>query len=71
MVSLTNLVLGERIFPEFLQQEVQVPLLTRAMLAWWQDPAAWTKVTSELAKLPGLLAGGEKDVGGMMAKEMV
>jgi lipid-A-disaccharide synthase len=70
-VSLTNLVLGERIFPEFLQQEVQVPLLTRAMLAWWQDPAAWTKVTSELAKLPSLLAGGEKDVGGMMAKEMV
>lgn len=70
-VSLTNLVLGERVFPEFLQQEVQVPLLTRAMLNWWQAPAAWTKVTSDLAKLPGLLAGGEKDVGGLMAKEMV
>jgi len=69
-VSLTNLVLEDDIFPELLQQQAQVPLLLQSVLSWWQDPTHWNSTTDALAKLPGLLAGGERDVGAMMAKEM-
>jgi lipid-A-disaccharide synthase len=69
-VSLTNLVLGERVFPEFLQAQVQPPLLAQAVLNWLQDPSRWEDTRIKLATLPSMMAAGERDVGGMLAREI-
>lgn len=69
-MSLTNLVLGRIVFPEYTQQEVQVPLLTRAMLRWLRDPALWNDTSRALATVPGLMSAGEQDVGAYLAREM-
>jgi lipid-A-disaccharide synthase len=69
-VSLTNLILKEMIFPEFLQQQAQAPLITNAIRSLWSNPSKWNDVTTKLSQLPKLMSDGEKNVGIMMAKEM-
>lgn len=70
-ISLTNLVLGEIVFPEFTQAEVQVPLLREAMLRWIRDPALWNATENKLATLPGKMRAGVQDVGELLAREMI
>jgi lipid-A-disaccharide synthase len=69
-VSLTNLVLDKMVFPEFLQSQVQVPLLKESVVSWLSDPQKWNATVSDLAKLPELLSGSRVDVADLMAKEM-
>lgn len=69
-ISLTNLVLGKVVFPEYTQQEVQAPILKEAMLRWLRDPALWNSAVRDLATLPGKMKAGEQDVGGLLAREM-
>lgn len=70
-VSLTNLVLNERVFPEFLQSQVQAPLLAQAVLNWVQNPAHWEDTRTKLALLPSMMSAGESDVGGLLAREIL
>ena len=69
-VSLTNLILGDMVFPEFLQQQAQPALMARALTKWWRSSSDWEKIEKQLARLPQLLSQGETQVGQMMAKEM-
>ncbi len=69
-VSLTNLVLGEMVFPELLQTQVQVPLLMQSLVTWLDDEEVYNRTVQELAKLPSLLSGSEEIVAELMAKEM-
>lgn len=70
-ISLTNLVLGTLVFPEYTQQEAQAPILREAMLRWLRDPVLWNATEAELARLPGLMHAGVSDVGALLAREMV
>ena len=54
-VSLPNIILDRAVFPELLQSEATAANVSRAAMAWLQDPAAMSAVRSELAALPGLL----------------
>ena len=54
-ISLSNLILDERIFPELLQQEADGPNLASHVAAWLQDPQALERVVAKLAPLHGLL----------------
>jgi len=69
-ISLTNLVLGELVFPEYTQAEVQAPILKAAMLRWLRDPILWNETEQKLARLPGMMRAGESDVGALLAREM-
>lgn len=69
-VSLTNLVLDKMVFPEYLQSQVQVPLLKESVLSWLGDPQNWNATVRDLAKLPELLSGSRVNVAELMAKEM-
>lgn len=70
-VSLTNIVLENEVFPEFLQQAVQPTLLARSVLSWWRNAPEWNELQQNLAQLQMSLCHGEKAVGEMMAREMV
>lgn len=70
-ISLTNLVLGEIVFPEYTQAEVQVPLLRDSMLRWLKDPTYWNSTESKLATLPAKMRAGIQDVGELLAREMI
>lgn len=69
-VSLTNLILDELVFPEYLQQQAHPSLMSRSIIKWWRNPVEWEKIKQELATLPELLSQGEQRVGEMMAKEI-
>ena len=68
-VSLTNLILEEIVFPEYLQQQVQPELMAASIIKWWRNPSDWEKIKRKLAQLPLMLSQGEKNVGVLMAKE--
>jgi len=69
-VSLTNLILDQMIFPEYLQQQVHPSLMAQSVIKWWRNPAEWEKIKQELTKLPKMLSHGERNIGLLMAKEM-
>ena len=69
-ISLTNLVLGEWVFPEYTQAEVQAANLKQAVLRWLRDPELWNATEQKLARLPDLMRAGESDVGALLAREM-
>lgn len=66
-VSLTNLVLEQRVFPEFLQESATAFNMTRALLKWIEDQKHYDTTKAMLAKLPNLLAG-EGDPAPVMAQ---
>ncbi len=57
-ISLPNLILGESVFPEFLQHAANPPALAAAMSQWIEDTPARARVLERLGALPGLLGGG-------------
>lgn len=66
-VSLTNLVLNEMVFPEFLQERVSPFNLTRALLTWINDSSAYGQTKLKLKNvLPSL--SGEVDAATVMAQ---
>lgn len=66
-VSLTNLVLNEMVFPEFLQERVSPFNLTRALLTWINDSNAYDQTKLKLKNvLPSL--SGEVEAAAVMAQ---
>ncbi|MBY0518048.1 MAG: lipid-A-disaccharide synthase [Bacteriovoracaceae bacterium] len=69
-VSLTNLILDEMVFPEFLQQQVRSPLLAHCVLSWLNHPDDWNAMVKKLSRLPSMLSGSSEEVFDLMAQEM-
>lgn len=69
-ISLTNLVSGTLVFPEYTQQEVQPPILRAAVLRWLRDPHYWNATAVQLARVPQLMRAGVTDVGALLAREI-
>jgi lipid-A-disaccharide synthase len=57
-ISLPNLILGEQVFPEFLQREAEPEALAAAVARWIPDTDERRIVLAKLAALPGLLGSG-------------
>jgi lipid-A-disaccharide synthase len=57
-MSLPNLILGEAVFPEFLQHGANPPALAAAVAQWIPDTPARTRLVERLAALPALLGSG-------------
>lgn len=66
-VSLTNLVLGEYVFPEFLQERATPFNMTQALLKWLESEDSYNAAKNKLAMLPTLLSG-EGNAAQAMAK---
>ena len=59
-ISLTNLILGTRVFPEFIQERASAFNMTSALLELMTNKHEYDRVKSELSKLPKLLAGEDQ-----------
>jgi lipid-A-disaccharide synthase len=57
-ISLPNLILGQCVFPEFLQHDANASALAAALSQWIEDTPARARVLEQLGTLPGLLGGG-------------
>jgi lipid-A-disaccharide synthase len=57
-ISLPNLILGQCVFPEFLQHAANPSALAAALSQWIEDTPARTRILEQLATLPGLLGNG-------------
>ncbi len=69
-VSLTNLIAEQEVFPEFLQQQAQAPLMARALGRFWREPREWLRTQQILAGLLSRVTSGERAVYERMAQEM-
>lgn len=58
-ISLTNLILGSNVLPEFVQHQATAENLVRKSWSWLQGQGGLEQVRAQLARLPGLL--GEAD----------
>jgi lipid-A-disaccharide synthase len=56
-ISLTNIIHGERVFPEFVQSNVNVHQLTRVIRTWLEDETAYNKIIETLKNTKHLLSG--------------
>lgn len=54
-ISLVNIVAGEEVVPELLQEQVNAPRLERMGAALLDDPARLVKMRAGLARVEGLL----------------
>lgn len=66
-ISLTNLVLGECVFPEFIQERATPFNMTQALLKWLESESNYNAAKAKLAMLPTLLSG-EGNAAQAMAK---
>lgn len=57
-MSLPNLILGEAVFPEFLQHGANPPALAAAVAQWLPDTPARARLLERLDTLPALLGSG-------------
>ena len=57
-ISLPNLILGQCVFPEFLQHAANPSALAAALSQWIEDTPSRTRILEQLATLPGLLGNG-------------
>lgn len=57
-ISLPNLILGQSVFPEFLQHDAAPSALAAAMSQWIEDTPERARVLAQLGALPGLLGNG-------------
>lgn len=58
-ISLTNLILGSNVLPEFIQHQATAENLAHKAWSWLQGQGGLEQVRAQLARLPGLL--GEAD----------
>jgi lipid A disaccharide synthetase len=56
-ISLTNIIHGERVFPEFVQSNVNVHQLARVIRTWLEDETAYNKLIEKLKNTKHLLSG--------------
>lgn len=57
-ISLPNLILGEPVFPEFLQNDANPSALAAAVAQWIEDTPSRARVLDRLGTLPSLLGNG-------------
>ncbi|PIP90061.1 MAG: lipid-A-disaccharide synthase [Bdellovibrionales bacterium CG12_big_fil_rev_8_21_14_0_65_38_15] len=65
-ISLTNLILDQIVFPEFIQERATSFNMTKALLKLIQDPNEFNRVKMSLTKLPNLLSGDGEPAEHMM-----
>jgi lipid-A-disaccharide synthase len=69
-ISLTNIIHDKMVFPEFVQQEVQAPQLSRVINTWLADENVYNELKAQLKMTKTLLAGEEFSVPCYLAKVM-
>jgi lipid-A-disaccharide synthase len=67
-ISLTNLIQGEIVFPEFVQGAVNAVQLSNAIRAWLEDEKVYNSLKSKLKKTKFLLSGEDFSVPQFMAQ---
>jgi lipid-A-disaccharide synthase len=67
-ISLTNIILGQRVFPEFTQGSAVAPVMVRALRAWLDDEKTYNKTIESLKETKHLLRGEELAVPEYMAR---
>jgi lipid-A-disaccharide synthase len=55
-ISLVNLLAGKELFPEFLTDRCEAEAISRHILRWLNDPAAYDRTHQEMAKLKQAVA---------------
>jgi lipid-A-disaccharide synthase len=67
-VSLTNIIHGKMIFPEFLQNQVNAKLLTRVIKSWIENESVYNEIKATLKETKKLLAGENFEVANYMSQ---
>jgi lipid A disaccharide synthetase len=67
-ISLTNIIHGEMVFPEFVQDGVNVHQLTRVIRTWLEDERAYNDLKRKLKSTKILLSGEDFSVPQFMAQ---
>lgn len=67
-VSLTNIIHGKMLFPEFIQDEASPARLEHALRTWIEDEKAYNSVKGDLRETKVLLSGEEFSVPAYMAE---
>lgn len=67
-ISLTNIIHGEMIFPEFVQSAVNAQQLTRVIKSWLEDESVYNTLKGKLKKTKHLLSGEDFSVPQYMAR---
>ncbi len=67
-ISLTNIIHGERVFPEFVQDQVNSSQLTQVISSWLDSENAYNKLKAKLQGTKDLLSGEDFSVPKYMAQ---
>lgn len=67
-ISLTNIIHGEMVFPEFVQDQVNAQQLTRVIRTWLESETAYNDVKSKLKNTKLLLSGEDFSVPEFMSQ---
>lgn len=67
-ISLTNIIHGQRVFPEFVQEGVNAQQLTRVLRSWLEDETAYNEIKDYLRQTKELLSGEDFSVPAYMAQ---
>lgn len=67
-ISLTNIIQSEMVFPEFVQDQVNPPELTRAIKSWLENENAYNELKAKLKNTKNLLSGEDFSVPHYMAQ---
>ncbi len=69
--SLTNLILGEEVFPELLQDQVKASKIATKLEEWIQSPKSQLDIHNKLKQLKSLLQGDDFNTGEFLAAQIV
>ena len=67
-ISLTNIIHGEMVFPEFVQDQVNAQQLTRVIRSWLENESAYNELKAKLKNTKHLLSGEDFSVPQYMAQ---
>jgi lipid-A-disaccharide synthase len=67
-ISLTNIIQGKRVFPEFTQGEISATRIAKIVRSWIQDEMVYNQIKSDLKKTKHLLSGENFSIPDYMAQ---
>jgi lipid-A-disaccharide synthase len=67
-ISLTNIIHGKMVFPEFVQEAVNAQQLTRVISTWLENESAYNEIKQQLRQTRHLLSGDDFSVPAFMAQ---
>lgn len=67
-ISLTNIIQGEMVFPEFVQDQVNAQQLTRVIRSWLENESVYNELKTKLKNTKNLLSGEDFSVPQYMAQ---